>query len=236
MGEFHVIDATGGAMRGYFALPQKPNGGSIVLGSSIWGLNSDLRAVADGYAELGFAVVAPNLFWRKTEVDGTEYDPSKFDIVVKYADTGSDTDSMDDMRHARAELVRRAGCKRVAAIGWCYGGRIACREAVNTTYDLCIGIYPTYIDKHLAMAGRIQRPMILNLAANEKYTSFDDSISRTCAAFAGDPLVHCHVYADAEHGFDFAPPHAHSNHYAARLCDIRTVLALDRVLVRGEAL
>lgn len=236
MGEFHVIDADGGPMRGYFSLPEKPNGGGIVLGSSIWSINSDLRAVADGYAALGFAVVAPNLFWRRTDADGTEYDPSKFDAVVTLADTGSDTGSMDDMRRARAELVRRSGCARVAAIGWCYGGRIACLEAVNTTYDLCIGIYPTYIDKHLAMAGRIVRPMILHLAGNEKYTSIDDSIKRTVAAFAGDPLVRSYVYAGAGHGFDFAPPHAHSNHYAARLCDIRTVLALDRALVRGEAL
>jgi carboxymethylenebutenolidase len=236
MGEFHVIDANGGPMRGYLSLPEKPNGNGIVLGSSIWGINSDLRTVADGYASLGFAVVAPNLFWRKTSIDGTEYDVSKFDTVVQFADTGSDSDSMDDMRRAKAELVRRSGCRRVAAIGWCYGGRIACLEAVNATYDLSVGIYPTYIDKHLAMAGRIVRPMVLNLAANEKYTSIDNSIKRTVGAFAGDPLVRCHVYDDAEHGFDFAPPHHHSNHYAARLCDIRTVLALDRVLVRGETL
>jgi carboxymethylenebutenolidase len=236
MGEFHVIDADGGLMRGYFALPEKPNGGGIVLGSSIWSINSDLRALADGYAALGFAVVAPNLFWRKTGIDGTEYDPSKFDSIVKFADTGSDTESMDDMRRATADLMHRSGCTRVAAIGWCYGGRIACLEAVHPVYDLCIGIYPTYIDKHLDMAGHIVRPMILNLAGNEKYTSIDDSIDKTVAAFAGDPLVHSYVYADAMHGFDFAPPHAHSNHYAARLCDMRTVLVLDRVLVRGEAL
>jgi len=236
MGEFHAIDANGGQMRGYFALPERANGGGIVLGCSIWGINSDLRAVADGYASLGYAVVAPNLFWRKTDIDGTEYDPAKFDTIVGFADTGSDTESMEDMRRAKAELVRRSGCRRVAAIGWCYGGRIACREAVSTTYDLCVGNYPTYIDKHLAMAGRIVRPMVLNLAANEKYTSIDHSIKCTVGAFAGDPLVRAYVYDNAEHGFDFAPPHHHSNHYAARLCDLRTMLALDRVLVRGEAL
>lgn len=236
MGEFHEIDAGSGVMRGYFALPERPNGGGIVLGSAIWGINSDLRAVADGYAALGFAVVAPNLFWRKTDSDGTEYDVSKFSTVVKFADTSSDAESIQDMRLAKAELVRRSGYSRVAAIGWCYGGRIACLEAVNNTYDLCVGIYPTYIDKHLSMAGRIANPMILHLAGNEKYTSFDDSIARTIKAFAGDKLVRSYVYAGAEHGFDFAPPHAQSNHYAARLCDMRTMLALDRVLVRGEAL
>jgi hypothetical protein len=96
-------------MRGYFALPEKPKGGGIVPGNSIWSVNSDLRAVADGYAALGFAV-------------------------------------------------------------------------------------------------------------------------------AGDLPVRSYVYAGALHGFDFAPPHAHSNHYASRVCDVSTVLALDRVLVRGEGL
>ena len=152
MGEFYDITANSGVMRGYFALPQTPNGGGIVLGSSIWGINSDLRAVADGYASLGYAVVEPNLFWRKTDIDGTEYDVSKFDVVVKFADTGSDPASVEDMRRAKAELARRSPCKRFAAIGWCYGGRIACLEAVTDNYDLCVGIYPTYIDKHLGMA------------------------------------------------------------------------------------
>ena len=76
--------------------------------------------------------------------------------------------------------------------------------------------------------------MMLHLAENEKYTSFDDSISKIVATFKSDPLVRSHVYPGAEHGFDFAPPHPHSNHAAARLCDIRVALALDRVLVRGE--
>jgi len=236
MGEFHDISANGGVMRGYYALPQAPNGGGIVLGSSIWGINSDLRAVADGYAALGYAVVAPNLFWRKTSVDGTDYDYSKFDSVVTFADTGSDADSIDDMRRARTELIRRADCTRTAAIGWCYGGRIACLEAVTTTYDLCVGMYPTYIDKHLDMATRIVRPIMLHLAGEEKYTSFEDSIPRIVATFKDDPLVRSYVYSGAAHGFDFAPPHPHSDHAAARLCDLRVALALDRVLVRGETL
>jgi carboxymethylenebutenolidase len=236
VGEIHDIAAKGGVMRGYFALPKAPNGSGIVLGSSIWGVNSDLRAIADGYASLGYAVVAPNLFWRKASVDGTEYDLAQFETVVQFANTGSDTESIDDMRRAKADLVRRAGCSRVAAIGWCYGGRIACLEAATDTYDLCIGVYPTYIDKHLDLAGRMMRPMMLHLAENEKYTSIEDSVSRVVATFKDNPLVRSYVYPGAAHGFDFAPPHPHSDHAAARLCDIRMALALDRVLVRGAAL
>jgi carboxymethylenebutenolidase len=235
VGEFHDMAAEGGRMRGYFALPERANGCGIVLGSSIWGINSDLRAVADGYASLGYAVVAPNLFWRRTDVEGTEYDPAKFDVVVKFVEAQSDEQSADDMRRAKQELVRRAGTRRHASIGWCYGGRIACRDAATTTYELCVGIYPTLIDKHLDLAARLARPVMVHLAENEKYTSIPDSIGRTAAAFNG-PLARSHVYPGAAHGFDFAPPHPSSNHLAARLCDQRVMLALDRVLARGESL
>jgi len=223
-------------MRGYFALPTRPNGCGIVLGSSIWGINSDLRAVADGYASFGYAVVAPNLFWRRTDIDGTEYDVAKFDTVVKFVEGQTDAESADDMRRAKAELARRAGSRRHASIGWCYGGRIACREAAETTYDLCIGIYPTYLDKHLDLAQRLARPLIVHLPENEKYTSIEDSVRRTAAAFDHGALARSFVYPGAAHGFDFAPPHPHGNHAAARLCDARVALALDRVLARGEAL
>jgi len=49
-------------------------------------------------------------------------------------------------------------------------------------------------------------------------------------------LVDCHTYNAVEHGFDFAPPHPYSNHAAARLCDNRVALSLDRVLIRKEPL
>jgi carboxymethylenebutenolidase len=236
LGAFEFITSGGDRMQTYLALPEKPNGRGIVLGSSVWGLNSDLRSVADGYAALGYAVAAPNLFWRLEPEHAMEYDFSKFDKVVHFADSGSDAEGLIDMRNAKMALAEKAGITKFGALGWCYGGRIVCMAAMETDYDLCVGMYPTWLEKHLYIAERVARPISLHLPEKERFGTVEDAVERMHTAFGDHPLVECFVYKDVEHGFDFAPPHPHADHAAARLCDNRVVLALDRVLIRGETL
>lgn len=236
MGEFRYVPREGGRMHCYVALPERPNGCGVVLASSIWGVNSDLRAVADGYAALGYAAAAPNLFWRETQEHCEEYDFSKFDEVVKYVESGSDAEGIRDLQAAQAELRSLSDCGRTAAIGWCYGGRVVCLAAAQPTFELSVGMYPTHLEAHLGIADRLVRPMMLNLPEIERYGTVEDAIERMVSAFRDHPLVLTYVYAGVEHGFDFAPPHPHGDHAASRLCDSRVALCLDRVLVRGEAI
>src|SRR5215470_3985719 len=54
----------GGEFRGYLATPEKGSGPGIVLLQEIFGINGYIRSVADYYAEEGYVVLAPDLFWR----------------------------------------------------------------------------------------------------------------------------------------------------------------------------
>ena len=54
----------GGSFRAYLATPEKGSGPGIVLLQEIFGINSYIRNVADYYAEEGYVVLAPDLFWR----------------------------------------------------------------------------------------------------------------------------------------------------------------------------
>ncbi len=40
-------------------------------------------------------------------------------------------------------------------MGWCYGGRIVCLAAIEASFDLCVGMYPTWLEKHLYIAERL---------------------------------------------------------------------------------
>lgn len=236
MGEFVRIPTEGAEMQAYLALSAKPNGCGLVLGSSVWGLNSDLRTVADGWAELGYSVIAPNLFWRLEPEHAMEYDFSKFDRITKFADSGSDAEGLVDLRYAREALVARSGVRRTAAMGWCYGGRIVCLAAMESTFELCVGLYPTWLEKHLYVADKMVRPLSIHLPEKERFGTVEDAVERSKGAFAGRPNVEFYLYPGVEHGFDFAPPHPYADHAAARLCDQRVALTLDRVLVRGETI
>ena len=54
----------GGSFRGYLASPASGKGPGIVLCQEIFGINEYIRDVADYYAEEGYVVLAPDLFWR----------------------------------------------------------------------------------------------------------------------------------------------------------------------------
>ena len=57
--------ADGGTFRGYLATPAAGKGPGIVLCQEIFGINEYIRDVADYYAEEGYVVLAPDLFWRQ---------------------------------------------------------------------------------------------------------------------------------------------------------------------------
>ena len=59
-----VTAADGGKFQAYLATPAKGSGPGIVLLQEIFGVNHHIQAVADYYAEEGYVVLAPELFWR----------------------------------------------------------------------------------------------------------------------------------------------------------------------------
>lgn len=59
-----IAAADGGTFKGYLAVPASGSGPGIVLLQEIFGVNASMRAVADYYAEEGYVVLAPDLFWR----------------------------------------------------------------------------------------------------------------------------------------------------------------------------
>ncbi|SDZ72389.1 Dienelactone hydrolase family protein, partial [Variovorax sp. YR266] len=54
-----------GTFRGYLALPEAGTGPGLVIAQEIFGINHTMREVADYYAEEGYVVLVPDLFWRQ---------------------------------------------------------------------------------------------------------------------------------------------------------------------------
>src|SRR5476649_804461 len=55
---------TGSGFTGYLALPEAKRAPGILLIQEIFGVNSHIKQVADLYAEAGYVVLAPDVFWR----------------------------------------------------------------------------------------------------------------------------------------------------------------------------
>ena len=59
-----IKGADGGTFKGYLAVPASGSGPGILLLQEIFGVNASMRSVADYYAEEGYVVLVPDLFWR----------------------------------------------------------------------------------------------------------------------------------------------------------------------------
>ena len=193
--------ADGGTFRAYLAVPASGRGPGIVLCQEIFGINAYIREVADYYAEEGYVVLAPDLFWRlekNVELGYTEADFARaFDFFGRF-----DTDKgMDDIGAAVRTLRARAEVAgKVGALGFCLGGRLAYLAAARCGVDCAVGYYGVTIDQYLNEAAKIRVPMVLHFAGEDKYAP-PATVEKIQAAFKGRPEIEIYNYLGLDHAF-----------------------------------
>jgi carboxymethylenebutenolidase len=202
MGQWIEIKANdGGKFRGYLAVPKSGKGPGIVLCQEIFGINAYIRETADYYAEEGYVVLAPDLFWRidkDVDLGYTEADWKKaFEYFQKF-----DTDKgMEDITAAVKTLrARPEFAGKVGALGFCLGGRLAYLAAARSGVDCAVGYYGVTIDQYLGEASKIKVPVVLHFAAQDKYAP-PEAVDKIKAAFKDDPGVEIYVYPGVDHAF-----------------------------------
>jgi carboxymethylenebutenolidase len=194
--------ADGGTFKAYLAIPPAGRGPGIVLIQEIFGVNRHIRAVADGYAADGFAVLAPDVFWRIQPGFETGYDEAgiaqgraimgKVEVAKAVADLGATTNAL----RARGECSGK-----VAALGYCMGGRFAFLAAANTGVDAAVCYYGGGIHTVLDQASRAVRPILMHFGEKDDHIPLT-AVEATRAAFKGRSDVEIHVYPGAGHGFN----------------------------------
>jgi carboxymethylenebutenolidase len=127
MGKMIELTAADGHKLGaYRAEPAgKPRGGLIVA-MEIFGVNSHIRSVADGYAKDGYLAVAPALFDRAQRGYDTGYSPEEIQRGREMIPKINLEDTMKDVAAALRE-VSAAG--KAGIVGYCWGGTVAWKSA-----------------------------------------------------------------------------------------------------------
>ncbi|PYS39217.1 MAG: carboxymethylenebutenolidase, partial [Acidobacteria bacterium] len=102
--------------------PGKPRGGLVVI-QEIWGVNSHIRNVADGYAADGYLAIAPALFDRvERGVVMDLYNPETMQKGFGFMQKVDTDNALLDVR-AAVEAASAAG--KVGVVGFCFGGKVA---------------------------------------------------------------------------------------------------------------
>jgi carboxymethylenebutenolidase len=105
----------------------KPRGGLVVI-QEIFGVNSHIRSVADGYAADGYLAIAPALFDRAERGFEVGYSPAEIERGRAVRAKVSLDDALKDVA-AAIEAAAAAG--KVGIVGYCWGGTVAWAAATR---------------------------------------------------------------------------------------------------------
>ena len=100
----------------------KPRGGIVVI-QEIWGVNSHIRSVADGYAKEGYVAVAPAIFDRVEK--GVTMDQYTQETMGRGFGLMQKVDQDKALLDIQAAVDEASKAGKVGVVGFCFGGRMA---------------------------------------------------------------------------------------------------------------
>lgn len=194
MGEMITLTAADGhSFAAYQAKPNGPLRGAVLVIQEIFGVNSHIRAVADGYAADGYLVLAPSLYDRLE--CGVDLGYGETD-VAKGREIRTRLDWADVMRDVQAAQTEAAKSGKVGIVGYCWGGTVAWLASGRVTgLAAAVSYYGGGIG---ALAAEpIKAPTMCHFGAQDTMIPPAD-IDRLRETH---PEADIHVY-DADHGFN----------------------------------
>lgn len=194
MGSMIELTAADGHKLGaYRAEPAgKPRGGLVVV-MEIFGVNSHIRAVADGYAADGYLVVAPAMFDRVQRHYECGYTPPEIEASRGLMQKASLDDAIKDVA-AAVHAVANAG--KVGMVGYCWGGTVAWKGAAEVPGLACsVPHYGGGIPNHAMLQPKC--PVMFHWGEQDQGIPMD-AVAKVRAAH---PQFEHHVYP-AGHGFN----------------------------------
>jgi carboxymethylenebutenolidase len=203
--EITFLGEDGDQIEGYLALAPGEARGGIVVIQEAFGLNEHIRDVARRLANIGYTALAPNLYTR-------EGDPPLDDMKAVFAQVRGMHDSQvqGDLQGAVDHLRGELGLDKVAALGFCAGGRsaliLACHgEALDAAIDCWgSGILATTESRPEApieMVGELSCPLMAAYGAEDPSATVEEAETLRDALEAAGKDFRIDIYEGAGHAF-----------------------------------
>ena len=131
MGKMIQLTASDGhKLDAYRADPAgKPRGAAVVI-QEIFGVNSHVKSVADGYAKDGYVAIAPAMFDRVQKNFDVGYTPPD---IEKGRDMRAKVTLDMAMKDAQAAIDAVKNVGKVGIVGYCWGGFVAWMASARVT-------------------------------------------------------------------------------------------------------
>lgn len=199
MGQFIDLKAADGhVFPAYVAQPAGTPKGAVVVLQEIFGVNSHIRSVADGYAAQGYLAVAPATFNRVkpgVELGYTEADMGEGFGYKTAVEALPEPGVLQDIQ---AAIDHAASAGKVGIVGYCWGGLLVWRSAAALSgLSAAVAYYGGGVTTPAEVARQPKVPVLAHFGDKDHWIPLD-----TVETFrAAHPEVQVHVYA-ANHGFN----------------------------------
>ncbi len=181
-----------------------PDGGGklpgILFVTAIWGVDDSAREIAETWADDGFVVSVPDIFWRQHPGPTTDREIAQKRYHAYDFEQGL-LDIQDLIGHLRAH-PRCDG--KLGMLGICFGGRYAHVAAARYGIDAAASYHGTYIEKHLDETHKITCPVSHHFGVDDPVIPMDQvrAIRDSYASHANAEIV-----AHENTGHNFSMPH-----------------------------
>ena len=144
-----LVAHDGHHFKAYKAMPDGKPRGAIIVGPEIFGVNSHIRSVADGFAAEGYVAIAPALFDRAERDFDVGYSPE--DVAAGRA-VMAKLEWPNTIKDVTAAIEHARPYGKTALVGYCWGGTIAWVAAARLSGLACTVAYyggsiPSFIEE-----------------------------------------------------------------------------------------
>jgi len=223
------ITGKDGAFSGYLALPEGGKGPGLVLAQEIFGVNHVMKKIADQYAEEGYVVLVPDLFWRIKPGIVLGYSEADWQKAFECYKTFKVDPGIEDIQASITALRAHKACTgKVGVVGFCLGGLLAYLSAARTDADAAVGYYGVGIEGHLDEAKNIKCPTVLHFAEKDQFVPREafEKINNHLKVFEN---IEVFDYRGVDHAFA-RQGEAHYDRASALVAHSRTLTCLKSVM------
>lgn len=150
----------GQSVQGYLVEPAGGAAGApgVVVLQEWWGLNDQIRGVAERYAEAGYCALVPDLYRGKSTVEAAEAEHLMTNL--NFGDAAG-----QDVRGAVRYLKGR--CAKVGVTGYCMGGALTLLSMVHVPEADAGVVWYGYPPLEYVDAGAIKAPLMAHYATED---------------------------------------------------------------------
>ena len=222
MGTLIELTASDGhKLQAYRAEPGGRPRGGLIVAMEIFGVNSHIRSVADGYAADGYLAIAPALFDRVQRNYEAGYTPEEIQRGIGVIQK---IDLDDTMKYVAAALDNIASAGKAGIVGYCWGGTVSWKAAASVPGLACaVPYYGGGIPGLIDLQPKV--PVMFHWGESDASIPLEKA-----KAFAARHKDQVHHFYEAGHGFNCDQRGSYDAE-AAKLARSRTLEFLARHLV-----